>query len=172
VIAHKKDKLTSALKMPPSIHQLKKTIQPKMLEDLHNLLKNYKPENRKERKERLLKGKLPTKPLFLKHGAKHVTELIEQKRAQLVLIAADVDPVEVILFIPSLCKRQNITFGIVESKNVLGAFVNKKKTSIICLEEPKGEDKEEFMRIKKDLDEEYLNAYDFAIKKWGNLNQN
>lgn len=35
------------------------------------------------------------KPIVLKYGINHVTNLVEQKKAQLVVIAHDVDPIEV-----------------------------------------------------------------------------
>ncbi len=35
------------------------------------------------------------KPVTVKYGINHVTQLVEQKKAQLVVIAHDVDPIEV-----------------------------------------------------------------------------
>lgn len=67
----------------------------------------YRPESRAARKARLkaraqdkAKGKtdVPTKRIVsLKQGANCVVRAIEQKKAQLVVIAHDVDPLEVIL---------------------------------------------------------------------------
>lgn len=67
----------------------------------------YRPESKKDKKARLLKraqeraaGKpdQPTKrPLVVRSGVNTVTTLIEQKKAQLVIIAHDVDPIEVLL---------------------------------------------------------------------------
>jgi large subunit ribosomal protein L7Ae len=74
-------------------------------------LDKYRPENKKDKKARLLKraqeraaGKpdQPTKrPLVVRSGVNTVTTLIEQKKAQLVIISHDVDPIEV--FILKLC---------------------------------------------------------------------
>ena len=69
--------------------------------NLFKLLKDYKPEDKAAKKARLLKvadGSAPadkTKPVVLKHGINHVTKLIEDKKATLVIIAYDVDPIEV-----------------------------------------------------------------------------
>lgn len=73
---------------------------------LFRLLDKYRPETRAARKARLKaradsksKGKddAPTKrALSLKQGANSVVRAIEQKKAQLVVIAHDVDPLEVI----------------------------------------------------------------------------
>jgi len=35
------------------------------------------------------------KPIVVKYGINHVTSLVEEKKAQLVVIANDVDPIEV-----------------------------------------------------------------------------
>jgi large subunit ribosomal protein L7Ae len=40
----------------------------------------------------------------VKCGLNHVTYLIEQKRAKIVLIAADVYPIETVVYLPTLCK--------------------------------------------------------------------
>ena len=72
---------------------------------LFKLLHKYRPETKIEKKERLKSiakkkeageeiapGK---KPIVLKYGINHITTLVEQKKAQLVVIAHDVDPIEV-----------------------------------------------------------------------------
>ena len=65
----------------------------------------YRPETKQQKKQRLgaraeqrTKGKddVPTKrPLCIRSGVNTVTALVEQKKAQLVIIAHDVDPIEV-----------------------------------------------------------------------------
>ena len=60
-------------------------------------------------------------------------DLVEQKRAKLVLIAADVDPIETVVFLPSLCKSMEIPYAIVSSKARLGALVNKKTATCVAL---------------------------------------
>ena len=80
---------------------------------LFRLLDKYKPETKQAKKERLRKraedraaGKQdrPTKRLpVVRSGVNTVTALVESKRAQLVVIAHDVDPVEVrVCFVPWL----------------------------------------------------------------------
>lgn len=56
------------------------------------------------------------KPATLKFGLNHVTYLIEQKRAKLVIIASDVDPIETVVFLPTLCRTFDIPFCVVQSK--------------------------------------------------------
>ncbi len=72
---------------------------------LFKLLDNYRPETKQDKKARLRKraearaaGKedAPTKRApVVRHGVNTVTTLVEKKKAQLVVIANDVDPIEV-----------------------------------------------------------------------------
>jgi len=98
--------------VPPSINQFTQTLDRQTATQLFKLLHKYRPETRVERKERLKsiaqkksEGQEVTqgkKPVVLKYGINHVTNLVEQKKAQLVVIAHDVDPIEVLgLYQPS-----------------------------------------------------------------------
>ena len=69
----------------------------------------------------------------MKFGLNHVTYLVEQKRAKLVLIANDVDPIETIVFLPTLCKAMGIPYAIVQCKARLGKLVHKKTASCVAL---------------------------------------
>ena len=94
------------------------------------LLDRYKPETKAEKKVRLeglaqakVDGKAPAaskpKPV-IKFGINHVVDLIEEKKAKLVVIAADVDPIELVVYLPALCRMQNVPYVIVKSKSRLG----------------------------------------------------
>lgn len=73
--------------------------------ELIKLLENYKPETAKAKKERLTEqaklkaadGKYnpPKRPNTLTFGINEVTHAVETKKAKLVVIAHDVDPIEV-----------------------------------------------------------------------------
>ena len=60
-----------------------------------------------------------------------MTYLIEKKRAKLVLIAGDVDPIETVVFLPSLCKTKEIPYAIAASKERLGHLIRKKTTTCV-----------------------------------------
>lgn len=72
---------------------------------LFKVLEKYRPESKLAKKNRLkaeaeakTKGEETTpskKPNVIRAGTNTVTKLIEQKKAQLVVIAHDVDPIEV-----------------------------------------------------------------------------
>merc|ERR1711968_394530 len=72
----------------------------------------YRPEDKAAKKERLLKeaeaaksgGSVDKKkPVVVKYGINHITSLVEQKKAKLVVIAHDVDPLELVVWLPALC---------------------------------------------------------------------
>ena len=72
---------------------------------LFKLMDNYRPETKQDRKARLKaraearaaggEDKPTKKKAVVHHGANTITTLIEKKKAQLVVIANDVDPIEV-----------------------------------------------------------------------------
>jgi large subunit ribosomal protein L7Ae len=135
--------LMKRLKCPPALAQFFEPLDKDESNKLFKILEKYAPETKKEKKERLkneakekVKGKDKKdgkKPVSIKCGLNHVTYLIEQKRAKLVLVAADVDPIETVVFLPSLCKTMDIPYAIVSSKARLGSLVGKKTTTCIAL---------------------------------------
>merc|ERR1712211_10320 len=44
---------------------------------------------------------------MVRHGVNTVTTLVEKKKAQLVVISNDVDPIELVMFLPAPCRRKN-----------------------------------------------------------------
>jgi large subunit ribosomal protein L7Ae len=59
-----------------------------------------------------------------------VTTLVEAKRAQLVVIASDVDPIEIVVWLPVLCRRLGVRYVIVKTKACLSGVVGQRKHSI------------------------------------------
>lgn len=53
---------------------------------------------------------------MLKFGLKHVTTLIEEQKASLVVIAHDVNPIELVVWLPALCRKMGIPYCIIKSK--------------------------------------------------------
>jgi len=85
---------------------------------LYKLLDKYRPETKQAKKERLreraaarAEGKedAATKRVpVVRHGVNTVTTLIEKKKAQLVVIAIDIDPIEMLMFLPALCCQEQV----------------------------------------------------------------
>lgn len=82
-----------------------------------------RPEDKAAKKERLLaeatareegKESEKKKPLVVKFGINHITQLVEEGKAQLVVIAHDVDPIELVVWLPALCKKMGVPYCIVK----------------------------------------------------------
>lgn len=130
------------LKVPPAIAQFANVLDRNTAAQTFKLLNKYKPETKAEKKERLLKeataiqeGKkkedVSKKPYAVKYGLNHVVGLIENKKAALVLIPNDVDPIELVIFLPALCRKMGVPYAIVKGKARLGVVVHKKVQSLI-----------------------------------------
>lgn len=62
----------------------------------------------------------------VKYSLNYVVDLVENKKAALVLISNDVDPIELVIFLPALCHKMGIPYTIVKGKARLGTVVHKK----------------------------------------------
>lgn len=97
----------------------------------------YRPETKQDRKARLkaraearAAGKEDTpakRALALRHGANTVTTLVEKKKAQLVIIANDVDPIEVIKSLDLCSPLENI----VNDENLYTNLFNRSSLNIV-----------------------------------------
>ncbi|KAG0333473.1 60S ribosomal protein L8B, partial [Podila humilis] len=104
--------LNQRLKVPPALNQFTQVLDKNTATQLFKLVNKYRPETRIEKKERLTaaaaaqveKGEKKTdnkKPFVVKYGLNHITALIEAKKASLVVIADDVDPIEIVVWLPA-----------------------------------------------------------------------
>ncbi|GAB4860389.1 60S ribosomal protein L7a-1 [Ancistrocladus abbreviatus] len=176
-IQRKKRILKQRLKIPPALNQFTKTLDKNLATSLFKMLLKYRPEDKAAKRERLLKkaeaeaeGKdagTAKKPIVVKYGLNHVTYLIEQNKAQLVVIAHDVDPIELVVWLPALCRKMEIPYCIVKGKARLGSIVHKKTASVLCLTTVKNEDKMEFSKVLEAIKASFNDKYDEYRKKWG-----
>ncbi|XP_039037134.1 60S ribosomal protein L7a-2-like isoform X1 [Hibiscus syriacus] len=90
-----------------------------------------------------------------------------QNKAQLVVIAHDVDPIELVLWLPALCRKMEVPYCIVKGKSRLGSIVHKKTASVLCLTTVKNEDKLDFSKILEAIKANFNDKYDEYRKKWG-----
>lgn len=70
---------------------------------------------------------------MLKFGLNHVTKLVEDKKAKLVVIASNVDPIELVIWLPKLCRKNDIPYCFVKSKADLGQLVHQKTATCVAL---------------------------------------
>jgi len=133
---------------------------------LFKFLENYRPESRNEKKNRLREAakdeasEPAKKPIVVKYGLNHVTALIESKKARLVIIAYDVDPVELVMWVPTLCRKMNIPYLIVKSKARLGTVVHKKTSAVLTLTDVHPKDAETFEQLRNSGFEKYIKRYE------------
>lgn len=169
--------LYERLKVPPAISQFHKPLDRSEAAPLFRLLDKYKPESKPEKKARIAKeaedkvaGKVAKKLTSglceVKFGLNHVTTLVEEKKAKLVIIASDVDPIELVVWLPTLCRKLGIPYVIVNNKSVLGKFVHQKKAAALALVNIKSEDLSAFERIVDVANAKFaLNVA--GQKRWG-----
>lgn len=73
----------------------------------------------------------------IKKGINETTKAIERKTAQLVVVAGDVTPEEIVVHIPALCKENSIPYVFVPTKKDLGGAVGiAVGTSAVAVENP------------------------------------
>jgi large subunit ribosomal protein L7Ae len=148
------------LKVPPAVNQFTATIDRNQATQLLRLGKKYMPETKAAKKARLLQvaeqkkdGKESTskKPQVLKFGLNHVTNLIENKAAKLVVIAHDVDPIELVVWLPALCRKKEVPYCIIKGKSRLGQLVHKKTASCVAFTAVAKEDQKELDTLVKNF---------------------
>jgi len=137
--------------------------------DKKSLKKAPKKVVLKKKKVRVEKKKklTPKKPRVLKYGINHITALVEQKKAKLVIIANDVDPVELVVWLPSLCRKMQVPYCIVKDKARLGAFVGKKTATAIAFTSIHKDDQIKFNTLSTAIKENYNDRFDEFRKQWG-----
>ena len=170
--------LNLRLKVPPSIAQFQHVLDRNTAAQAFKLLNKYRPETKADKKERLTKeataiaeGKkkedVSKKPYVVKYGLNHVVGLIENKKASLVLIPNDVDPIELVVFLPALCRKMGIPYAIVKGKARLGTVVHHKTAAVLALTEVRSEDKNELSKLISAIKEGYLEKHQESIRHWG-----
>jgi large subunit ribosomal protein L7Ae len=167
--------LYQRLKVPPAINQFTQSLGKNEAAGVFKLLNNYRPETTAAKKQRQRgaaasaakgKGKTANVPHQLKFGLKHVTTLVEEKKATLVLIACDVDPLELVLWLPALCRKMEVPFLIVKDKARLGTLVHQKTAAVVALTGVNKEDESQ-LKIFRDLADERFNKNLDLVRKWG-----
>lgn len=169
--------LQSRLKIPPPINQFSQSLDKQNAVQLFKLLEKYRPESKLAKKNRLKKiaeakasGKEvqpKKKPNFVRTGINSVTKLVEQKKAQLVVISHDVDPLEVVLFLPALCRKMGVPYCIVKGKARLGTLVRRKTCTTVALTGVDAGDRSNLTKLVEAIKTNYNDRADEIRKHWG-----
>jgi large subunit ribosomal protein L7Ae len=137
---------------------------------------NYRPESVQEKKTRLLNAAKSEvkgaeqdpskKPKMIKFGLNHITSLVESKKAKLVVIAHDVDPIDLVLWLPALCRKMDVPYVIVKGKARLGALVHQKNAAAVAITEVRKEHQAALTQFVENTRSMYSDAA-AASRKWG-----
>jgi len=176
LLQRQKRVLLQRLKVPPALNQFSQAIDRNQATTLLKLLRKYQPETKQQKRERRLEAaklkaenKQPAEtkaPLALKYGLNNVTSLIEDKKARLVVIATDVDPIETIVWLPQLCRKQDVAFCFIRGKARLGKLIGKKTASVVALTGSRKEDQAEFDNLVKTFKAQF-NENATLRREWG-----
>eukprot|EP00769_Ergobibamus_cyprinoides_P001953 gnl/Ergobibamus_cyprinoides/3048.p2 GENE.gnl/Ergobibamus_cyprinoides/3048~~gnl/Ergobibamus_cyprinoides/3048.p2 ORF type:complete len:201 (+),score=102.60 gnl/Ergobibamus_cyprinoides/3048:76-603(+) len=148
--------LSMRMKVPPQVQQFRKPLDRNVAIQAFRFAAQYRPESKVEKAARLeaiaaakAEGKAApaSKNYSVKFGLDAVTSLVESKKAKLVLIAHDVDPIELVVWLPALCHKMNVPYAIVKSKSRLGQLVHMKTATAVAFTSVREEDKPEFARL-------------------------
>jgi len=168
--------LQERLKVPPAINIFNEPVKSNQAIEVFKFLEKYRPETKVDKKKRLLalaaaqvEGKTveaPKPPAVLKMGLTHVTALVESKKAKLVLIANDVNPIELVIWLPALCRKMEVPFMIVNNKGRLGSLVHKKNAACLALTRVNKED-EAKLKTLQDSALALFNNNATLLRSWG-----
>merc|ERR1712230_31081 len=170
--------LNQRLKVPPAIAQFNHTLDKNTATQFFRLADKYAGESKQEKKARiedkakaLAEGKKvdeTKKPFFVKSGLNHVTALVEAKKVSLVAIADDVDPIELVVFLPALCRKMGVPYCIIKGgKARLGQVVGRKTSTVLAFGDVKQEDKAELAKLVSAIKGGYMSETEDARRHWG-----
>merc|ERR1711966_513557 len=144
--------LLKRIKIPPAINQFQQTLDKRQASQLFRLLNHIKPETKAAKKERM---------------AAQAGKEAAGEKATLVIIAHDVDPIEIIVWLPQLCKLRNVRYCIVKSKARLGAVVGMKTATCLAITDVKQENKKDLENVITIAEANFNSVFDDIMRKWG-----
>eukprot|EP00494_Astrolonche_serrata_P024722 UN24982 len=172
--------LKKRLKVPSAIALFGRAADKSLAQDAFKLFAKYQPptaQERSERRKQIAKARSEGKEANLEHkkqikfGLNHVTNLITRGKAQVVLIAHDVEPLELVIWLPTLCQKMGVPFMIVKGKAALGKLVRMKNATCVTLTEvEKGNDTHDLELLKERAMSNFNNKFEeFRKEKGGGI---
>nr|XP_045255368.1 60S ribosomal protein L7a-like [Macaca fascicularis] len=162
--------LYKQLKVPSAINQFTQAL------DRQTATHKYRPETKQEKKQRLLapaqkktagKGEVPIKrPSVLQAGVNIIITLVENKKAQPMVIAHDMDPIELVVFLPALCRKMGVPYCI-KGKARLGHLVYRKTCATVAFTQVNSEGKGALAKLVEGIRTNYNDRYDEICCHWG-----
>jgi len=155
--------LYQKLKIPPIIDQFTRSLDKDMIKQLLFTLSKYKKtstDNFYNKNKNII---------YIKHGINNITNLIQKKKALFIVIANDVNPIELVIWLPTLCQKMDIPFCIIKNKSKLGELVGKKATSCITVTSILEAEKSEIEKLIDCFRHNFNNRFEGGKKKIVNL---
>ena len=169
--------LMKRLKVPPPVNHFNHTLDKASAAQIFKFLERYRPETKAEKQERLKNSAQKSEQSLapaevasskcLVYGIKDVTTAIESKKATLVIIAHDVDPIEIVVWLPALCRKLDIPYCIVKSKARLGHVVGLNTTTCAALTAVRQEDRRQLQQLVDTVNSNFLMHYKEEMHQWG-----
>jgi len=177
-LQRQKQVLLKRLKVPPAINQFAHTLDKNTATELFKLMAKYRPETKIEKRQRLTaaaKAKTADgkdadkgpKPVVIKYGINHITALVENKKAALVVIAHDVEPIEIVVWLPALCRKMGVPYCIVKGKSRLGQLVHKKTATALCLGAVRKEDQAALTKLTESVKTNFNDRFEELRRQFG-----
>ncbi|MBN3276872.1 RL7A protein, partial [Polyodon spathula] len=166
-LQHQKAILYKRLKVSPSINQFTSALARQTATQFLKLTFKYGSETKHKRSRGcwLVRGDTPTKRL--RAGVNTVTILVESKKAQLVVIAQDVDPIKLVVFLPALCHKMGVPYCIVKGKARLDRLLHRKTCTSFAFTQINPEDKVALAKLVEAVKTKYNDIYDEISRHWG-----
>jgi len=171
--------LYQRIKVPPPINQFRSQhLDNQTCRQMFKLLDKYRPEDQRQKRRRLRaiakqkalgKEVVPEKrPPTIVRGINKITTLVEQKKAKLVVLANDVEPIELSMHLPALCRKMGVPYCVIKGgRSRLGQVARLKSTAAVALVEVKPEDKTALNKLTETIRVNFNDRFDEIRRQWG-----
>lgn len=174
--------LQKRLSVPPAINQFKTTLPKDVTKKLFSLLERYRPPTKADKKTDRAKeaqknarktvsmrvdSKSAKAGRALAVGVKSVTSAVEMKSPRLVVIANDVEPIEHVIWLPTLCHKLEVPYCIVKGRSRLGELVGLKNCSCVAIIEAEPEDRNAVQKIVDEANSIFNSRFKEAMTRYG-----
>ncbi|MBZ3871977.1 60S ribosomal protein L7a [Sciurus carolinensis] len=144
------------LKVPPAIKQFTQALDCQTATQLLQLAHKYRPETKQEKQQRLLA-----------QAEKKAAGKGDYKKAQLVVTAPDVDPIELGVFLSALCRKTGVPYFVIKGKARLGCLVHRKTCTTVAFTQVNSEDKGALAKLVEAIRTNSNDRYDETHRHWG-----
>uniref|UniRef100_A0A8C5LF01 60S ribosomal protein L7a n=1 Tax=Jaculus jaculus TaxID=51337 RepID=A0A8C5LF01_JACJA len=98
-------------------------------------------------------------------GVNTITTLVENK-SQLLVSAHDMDPIELVAFLPALCHKMGVPCCIIKGKARLGRLVHRKTCTSVAFTQVNLEDKRALAKLVEAIRTNYNDRYNEICGHW------